>query len=223
MSTSALYDAGPFSSPFDDADVCDISDACDRLDIPAVRTGSIKPMYQGCAPIVGTVSTVTLVPGAGAPFDSLVEAFAGADVMLVDLGGRTDVQCWGTVLATAAGLSGVRAAVVNGAVRDTSDLAEMRFPTYAAGTHPAGMRGRLVFAGAGADVLIAGRPVSPGWVVAADLNGVVFFPADRADRVLALAREIAAAERDMLARVREAGDLTTALHLMANRTDTDRR
>jgi 4-hydroxy-4-methyl-2-oxoglutarate aldolase len=228
MSTSAPYDNGPFPSPFKNADVCDISDACDQLDVGAVRTGAIKPVYRDCAPIVGIISTVKLTTGSGAPFGPLVEAFtgeafAGADVVLVDLGGRTDVQCWGTVLATAARLSGVRAAVVNGAVRDASDLAELRFPTYALGVHPAGMRGRLVFTGAGEDVLIERRPVSAGWAVAADPNGVIFFPAGHADRVLELAQEIAARERDMLARVRAADGVAAALDLLTNPTHTDRR
>jgi regulator of RNase E activity RraA len=228
MSASVPHADGSFPSVFENADVCDISDACDQLDVDAVRTGAIKPVYRDCAPIVGVLSTVKLTTGPGSPFGALVEsftgeAFAGADVVLVDLDGRTDVQCWGTVLATAARLSGVRAAVVNGAVRDASDLAELRFPTYARGLHPAGMRGRLVFAGAGEDVLVEGRPVSAGWTVAADPNGVIFFPAGHTGRVLEAAEEIAARERDMLARARSAGGVSAALDVLTHPTSTNRR
>jgi regulator of RNase E activity RraA len=212
MSMSEPYDGRLSDRPFGDADVCDISDACDRLDVAAVRTGAIRPVYQGCAPIIGTILTVTLVPGSGEPLGPLLEALTEttADAVLVDLAGRTDVQCWGTVLATAARLCGVRAAVVNGAVRDPGDLAGLGFPTYASGVFPATMHGRLVFAGAGHEVIISGQAVPSGWMVAADANGVLFFPPDRADEVVELARDIAKAEQEMLARARSAAETAGA-------------
>lgn len=196
--------------------VCDVSDSCDQLGLPCVRTGAIQPVYPDCPPFTGTISTVRLEPGPGMPLDALVDVFrkTGNDAVLIDLGGRTDIQCWGTVLATAASVCGVRAALVNGAVRDADGLAEMRFPTFARGVHPATMRGRLRLAEAEAPVVIDGQPVSPGWAVAADANGAIFFPKEHTAKVFGRAKEIAAAERRLLDRIRDARQPMAVLDTM---------
>jgi regulator of RNase E activity RraA len=198
------------------AGACDVSDACDQLGCPAVRTGAIRPAYPGCRPIAGAVMTVTLTPGQGLPLGALLDALsqAAGDIVLADLGGRTDLQCWGLVLATAAVACGKRAAIVNGAVRDVADLASLAFPTYSRGVHPASMRGRLAFAGTDLGVDIDGATVPPGSAVAADESGIVFFPRSRADEVLSLARDIARDERALLARVGTVDDHTAALKLL---------
>jgi 4-hydroxy-4-methyl-2-oxoglutarate aldolase len=196
--------------------VCDVSDSCDQLGLPCVRTGAIQPVYPECPPFTGTISTVRLEPGPGMPLDALVDVFRKTtnDAVLIDLGGRTDIQCWGTVLATAASVCGVRAALVNGAVRDALGLAEMKFPTFARGVHPATMRGRLRLVEAEADVVIDGQPVSPGSAVAADANGAIFFPKEHAAKVFGRAKEIAAAERRLLDQIRDARQPMAVLDAM---------
>jgi regulator of RNase E activity RraA len=183
---------------------CDISDACDELGIAAVRTGALRPAWTGCPSVLGRVLTLTLEPGDGDPLPALLEALAEADgdVALVDLGGRVDVQCWGSVLATAARHHGITAALVNGATRDVSALAALGYPTYARGVVPARIRGRLAFAAAGADVVIAGAGASASSAVAADDSGAVFFPAAATEAVLDWARAHEDEERDKLALVR---------------------
>jgi 4-hydroxy-4-methyl-2-oxoglutarate aldolase len=150
------------------------------------------------------------------PLDMLVDVFrkSGNDAVLIDLGGRTDVQCWGTVLATAASVCGIRAALVNGAVRDADGLAAMKFPTFAKGVHPATMRGRLRLAEAEGDILIEGQPVSPGSAVAADANGAIFFPKEHTAKVFRRAREIAAAEQRLLDQIRDARQPMAVLDAM---------
>ncbi|MCO6005439.1 hypothetical protein NE236_10640 [Actinoallomurus purpureus] len=189
---------------FEVATVCEISDSCDQLGVPCVRTGEIRPVYSGCAPFAGTVTTIALRPGRGTRLGSLIQIFEDTedDAVLIDLGGRTDLQCWGSVLATAAMRFEVRAALVNGSARDADQLAGLGFPTFARGTHPASMRGRLALTDVGCDVVVDGRPVTSGCAVAADSNGVVFFPREHADKVFDFARQIAAAEQRLLDRIR---------------------
>jgi regulator of RNase E activity RraA len=150
------------------------------------------------------------------PLDSLVDVFrkTANNAMLIDLGGRTDIQCWGTVLATAASVCGVRAALVNGAVRDVAGLAAMKFPTFARGVHPATMRGRLRIVEAETDVVIDGQPASPGWAVVADANGAIFFPKEHAAKVFGRAKEIAAAEQRLLDQIRDAHQPMAVLDAM---------
>jgi 4-hydroxy-4-methyl-2-oxoglutarate aldolase len=201
---------------FEVATVCDVSDSCDQLGVTCVRSGEIRPVYSECPPFTGVVATVLLEPGEGMPLRSLIEVFeeTAYDAILIDLGGRTDVQCWGTVLATAARKHGVRAAMVNGATRDVGGLAEMEFPTFARSVHPAGVRGRLALTSTGCDVLIDGQAVSAGWTVVADENGTVFFPTKYADKVFGRAKEIAANEQRLLERLRSPNWSPSELDMM---------
>ncbi len=189
---------------------CDISDACDDLGVSAARMGSLGPIWSGCPPLSGTVSTVSLLAGraGGSPLPELVEALRSATepLVLVDLGGRLDVQCWGSVLATVASSFGLAGAIVNGAVRDVEGLAEMGFPTYARGVVPVRTQDRVRFVRAGAAADIDGVAVRPGWLAVADLNGAVFVPPEAAGAVVDRARAAAAEERRVLAAVRAGSD-----------------
>jgi 4-hydroxy-4-methyl-2-oxoglutarate aldolase len=189
-------------------DSCDTSDACDRLGVTAVRTGALRPLWADCPPVGGPLVTVRLEPGAETPLPQLLDAVAGADggIVLVDLGGRVDVQCWGTVLATAARRLGARGALVNGAARDVAGLQELGFPTYARGVHPGQMRGRLGLVGVNVPVEIDGAVVQPGSFAVADASGAVFLPASRADEVLTLAAELHRGEEEQLRAIREGAD-----------------
>jgi regulator of RNase E activity RraA len=192
---------------------CDLSDACDRLLIPAVRTGAIVPAWRDCPPLFGRIATVTLSPGPGAPLRGLIEALStsSAEILLVDLAGRTDLQSFGTVLATVARRYGFTGAIVNGGTRDVGGLAEMSFPTFARGVVPWTSHGRLELVGTNRPVAIDGGVVEAGWFAAADANGVLFFPPEPAEAVLAEARRLVDDETERLAAIQEGADPIAAL------------
>jgi len=192
---------------------CDLSDACDRLRIPACRTGAILPAWPECPPVFAKIATVTLAPRAGAPLRGLIETLSNleAELLLVDLGGRTDLQSWGTVLATVARGYGITGAIVNGGTRDVGGLAEMSFPTFARGVAPWTSHGRLELAGVNRPVTLDGEIVEAGWFGAADANGVVFFPPEHAEAVCAEARRLLEDESERLAAIRAGADPIEAL------------
>jgi len=187
---------------------CDLSDACDLLRIPACRTGAILPVWPGCPPVFGRIGTVTLAPRPGAPLRGLIELISTteAELLLVDLQGRTDLQSWGTVLATVARRYGLTGAIVNGATRDVTGLAQMSFPTFARGVAPATNNGRLEIVGANRPVTVDGDVVEAGWIAAADANGVVFFPPEHAEAVLAEAQRLVGDENERLAAIQAGAD-----------------
>ena len=193
---------------------CDVSDACDQLGIEAVRTGALRPLWPECPPLSGRLTTVRLEPpAAGTPLPELLEALADAPdrLVLVDLGGRVDVQCWGTVLATAARYFGVRGALVNGCARDVEGLRELDLPTYARGVHPATMRGRLEVVAVGEPVDLDGSVVEPDSFAVADASGIVFLPSDRVDEVFPLAAELRAREEERLRAIVDGADPRSVL------------
>jgi regulator of RNase E activity RraA len=187
---------------------CDLSDACDRLGIAAARTGVLRPLWPECPPLGGRLATVRLEPGAGTPLPALLEMLAGArgQVVLVDLQGRADVQCWGTVLAAAAGQFGVRGALVNGAARDVEGMQELGFATYARGVYPGAMRGRLELVAVGEPVEICGVAFDPGSFVVADHSGLVCVPGERAAEAVALSQELRAREGEQLRAIAAGAD-----------------
>jgi 4-hydroxy-4-methyl-2-oxoglutarate aldolase len=192
---------------------CDVSDACDLLRLDAPRTGVLRPLWAGCASISAPLRTVRLEPATGvaAPLAELLDLLASAtgEIVFVDLGGRVDVQCWGTVLAAAARSFGVRGALVNGAARDVEGLHELALPTYARGVYPAGMRGRLRLAAVDEPVELDGQVVEPGSFAVVDASGAVFVPASRAEEAVALATKRRAEERRLLDAVAAGADPRT--------------
>jgi regulator of RNase E activity RraA len=179
---------------------CDVSDACDWLQVEAVRTGAFRPLWPGCPPVGGSLTTVRLEPAAGAPLAELLDVLAAASerIVLVDICGRAEAQGWGTVLATAARCFGVLGALVHGAARDVEGLRELGFPTYARAVYPGAMGGRLRLAAVGEPVELDGSLVAPGTYAVADASGAVFFQASRRDEVLALAIELRHREQEQL-------------------------
>jgi 4-hydroxy-4-methyl-2-oxoglutarate aldolase len=187
---------------------CDVSDACDRLGIAAAITGLLRPLWPECPAVSGSLRTVRLEPGAGTPLPALLEVLAGARdrVVLVDLRGRVDVQCWGTVIATAARRFGVRGALVNGAARDVEGLRELGFPSYARGVYPGAMRGRLEVVAVDEPVEIDGIGFEPGFFAVADASGLVCVPGERATEAVALALAMRAGEEEQLRAIASGGD-----------------
>src|SRR2546423_14453663 len=120
-----MIDSGPVGSS-------DVSDACDELGVEAVRTGLLRPMWPECAPLAGRVRAVRLDDGADTPLPELLEVLAGAgdQLVLVDLGRRLDVQCWGAGLGAAARSFRAPGALIHGAPPDPEGLREPRLPTY---------------------------------------------------------------------------------------------
>jgi 4-hydroxy-4-methyl-2-oxoglutarate aldolase len=189
---------------------CDVSDACDALGIDVTRTGALLPMWPGCAAVSGSLATVRLerATGAASPLPELIDLLASARgaIVFVDLGGRVDVQCWGTVLASAARSFGVRGALVNGAARDVEGLQQLGLPTYARGVYPGAMSGRLRVAAVGEPVEIDSDLALPSSLAVIDASGAVFVPEARAQEVIAHATERQAREQDLLDAIAKGAD-----------------
>ena len=162
-------------------DTCTVSDALDRLGLEGATLG-IRPMWP-CRRIAGRAVTIKLKPqGEERTTRHLgteaIDAAAPGDVLVMAMGGRTDVPGWGGLLSLAAEVKGLGGIVIDGACRDIDDSAEVGFPVYARAVVPITARGRVMQESFNRKIDFAGVPVCPGDLVIADGSGAVIVPGD---------------------------------------------
>ncbi len=185
-----------------------VSDALDRLAVNGAPLG-ILPLWPNCPKLVGRAVTMKLVPvdtEAASPVLGTLEAIGTGqpgDVLVIDHGGRNDVNSLGGVAVFTAVRQGLIGAVIDGVTRDVDDMKAMGFGVYGKGIIQQSIRNRCSFGGHGIEVQLAGAPVSPGDLIVADDNGMVVVPWDQAQEALELAQTFAETEervKDAIAR-----------------------
>ncbi|KJL27086.1 Regulator of ribonuclease activity A [Microbacterium azadirachtae] len=206
----------PIVAALRELDSCAVSDALDTLGLPGAVT-ALSPRWPSTGVTAGRVRTVTAAPKAAAGpathiATPLVAVAEPDDVVVIDNHGRTDVSCWGGLLAEAAARRGVVGVIVDGACRDVQESAALGLPLYARAAVPVSARGRIVQQAADERIQVAGVPVASYDYVIADVNGVVFVAADQAERVVGLARRIADREERMAEAVRAGRDVSEVMH-----------
>ncbi|GAA3699815.1 diguanylate cyclase [Arthrobacter ginkgonis] len=197
-------------------DSCAVSDALDTLGLPGAVTG-ISAMWPTDTVMAGRVRTVTAAPkSSGGPSDHIATALvAGAerdDIVVIDNHGRTDVSCWGGLLAEASIQRGIAGVIVDGACRDVQESQALGLNLYARAAVPVSARGRIVQQAMDERIQVAGVSVASFDYVIADVNGVVFVAAQHAERVLELAQRIVAREAAMAQAVRSGRDVREVMH-----------
>lgn len=182
-----------------------VSDALDRLQLKGAPHG-ILPLWPGCQKIVGRAMTMKLVPeGSASPVLGTLEAIVAAepgDVLVIDQGGRMDVNSFGGIATFTAVKYGLVGAVIDGVTRDVDEMKTLGFATYARGAIQQSIRNRCAFAGHSIEVQLAGCSVRRGDLVMGDDNGVVIVPEGHLSEALRIAQECAETEekvKDMIA------------------------
>lgn len=179
--------------------ICDILDELGYRDQAA--HGIIEPIEEDYR-LYGKVKTilsydVNEMPES--PYQTEIEAvdtIEPGDVVVIGtnhFGGTGNFSngIWGELMATAAIGHGGRGVVLDGAVRDVAQLKKMgdKFKVFAAGKNPLDSKGRCLVAGYNVPIICDGVKVKPGDFVFADVDGVVFIPAQVHDEVIKRALE----------------------------------
>ncbi|NOZ59504.1 MAG: DUF561 domain-containing protein [Euryarchaeota archaeon] len=165
-----------------------ISDAMKRFG--AMR--GLKPVVGGRR-IAGRAFTVRTLGGDWGKVVKAVDLAEKGDVIVVDAQG-VEIAVWGELATLSAMRRGIKGVVIDGAVRDSDDIARLGFPVWARSVVPnAGEphgHGELQVS-----IACGGQRVNPGDIIVADDVGVVVVPKELAHEVLAKAREVAEKER----------------------------
>jgi 4-hydroxy-4-methyl-2-oxoglutarate aldolase len=180
--------------------VASVADAVDKV---CGRRGyldsCIKPRINDkriCGPAVTVLEAATdeFVPPQHA-LDLIDEAEPGSVIVISIEGGETDVAVWGGLMTAGAVANGHAGAVLDGAVRDLTEIRrDYGFPVYARDVSPGTTLGRYRTVASQVPVRVGGVMVHPGDIVVGDVDGVVIVPKAQAAEVLQMAQEIDARE-----------------------------
>lgn len=163
---------------------CDISDVMRRS---GTMTG-IKPVYLPIRPLVGTAVTVS-VPAGGINMIKLgMEQTRPGDVLVISAQAATDFALWGGNLTRGLAARGVRGFVIDGAIRDVSQIRATELPVFARGVATAVGAVDAPWGEVNVAIACGGVVVRPGDIVVADEDGVVVVPPEEASLIAAETR-----------------------------------
>lgn len=185
---------------FSNVAVASVADAVDKVcGRRGYMASCIKPRINDkriCGPAATVLEAATdeFVPPQHA-LDLIDEAPAGSVIVISIEGGEPDVAVWGGLMTAGAVANGHAGAVLDGAVRDLTEIRrDYGFPVYARDVSPGTTLGRYRTVASQVPVRVGGIMVHPGDIVVGDVDGVVVVPQAKAAEVLAMAQEIDARE-----------------------------
>ena len=176
-----------------------IREILEKVSTPNISDGGHRhPMVEGVKPIqagltmVGPAVTVRTSPGDWAKPVEAIDVAEPGSVIVIDAGG-VGPAVWGELATHSCLARGVTGVVIHGAIRDTVDIRQMKFPAFASlitgqAGEPKGL-GEI-----NVPITIGGIRVTPGdWVVGDD-DGVIVLP--KADAVEMTNRAMDCLERE---------------------------
>jgi len=179
--------------------------ATDIMNRSQVMAGRIKPVAHGTR-LCGQARTVTCMSGDNSAPHTLIGMCKPGEVMIIDARGSENVAIWGGIMTEAALYRGIAGIVVDGAIRDVSDLRALGFPAYSSSVVPAGPH--KGFGGViDGTISVGDCPVSPGDLIIGDDDGVAVVPLTSQERLLKASLAKIAQEEETIAGIRN-GDNT---------------
>lgn len=147
----------------------------------------IKPAGEGVE-MAGTVVTVKAAPGDNLIIHKAITMAEPGDVLVIDCDGYTDTGHIGELMCRSCQANDLAGLVIDGAYRDSREIAEMEFPVYGRGVNP---QGPLKQDPGSINVTIScgGVSVDPGDIIVGDDDGLAVIPGDGAAHVLESANE----------------------------------
>jgi len=196
-----LDDAGLLDG-FRHVEVASISDAMEKVTGQRTYTSHrMRPIFP--SRFVGFALTVMLKkdenhdPNALQGMLEAIDSGSADSVYVMVLEDGNDIAGMGGLMGTAMAARNFSGAVIDGGVRDVAYLQKIGFPVFALGVVPSTSINHYRFAGSRIPVVCDGVPVSPGDIVAADSDGIVFIPRSKATEILPVAQEMDFKEHSM--------------------------
>ena len=193
----------PLIEGFRQTEVASVADAIEQLyGRQAYMRHDMRPVFK--TKFAGPAVTVLLKKQehkeGSAATQGMIEAIdtspAGSVYVLV-LEDGLDFGAVGGLMATTMKVRGFAGAVVDASIRDLPQIQRIQFPVYSRGVSPGTTVGHYRSAGVNIPVTCAGVTVRPKDIIAADEDGVVVVPYEKAAEVLKKAQDLDNTEHSM--------------------------
>lgn len=181
-----------------------VADLHESMSVVAGRMALLSPAMKALNPgvrIAGQAVTAQNYPGDALAVHKAIQLALAGQVVVCTGGGGTDGAMLGELLATYAAAKGIAGIVIEGSIRDTDRLREMRFPVWATSISAAHDEKRGP-AAVNVPIVCAGTAIQPGDVIAADGDGVLAIPRHLLAGAVAGARARASQENTVRERLR---------------------
>ena len=169
-----------------------IDDAMQRMSAMSSRIRSFSKREM-----LGAAFTIKVPYGDNLMLHKAMSLAKPGDVLVIQSGESADRAIFGGLLVREMKGLGLAGVVVDGAIRDAEDIAQMGFPVYAVCTSGNGPYkngpGEINY-----PVAVGGQVVCPGDILCGDGDSVLVIPQDVAADVAAAASQVVAKEAVML-------------------------
>lgn len=177
---------------------------------PAARlvAAPIRPLVPGMV-LAGTALPVACRPGDNLALHLAIARAKPGDVLVVDYGSSLDSGPFGEIMALACQVRGIAGLVIDGAVRDTVQIAALGFPVFARGVNIRGTA-KLDRGAIAAPVTLGGAQITAQDVILADADAILVLAERDLAPALAAAQARATREALMMDRLRQ-GETTLSI------------
>lgn len=179
-------------------------------------SADMKPIFP--SRIVGRAVTVLMRPllnndtkyYPNKALEILDEAPEGS-ILIYVMQDSIDIAAIGDLMGATAKIRGIKGAVIDGAVRDISQLKKINFPVWSRRVTPATLVGRMVAVDKQVQVKCGNVNVNPGDYVVCDLDGVVVIPEKEIITIIEKIRNYAIKEEKILGIIHKEKSILRAL------------
>ncbi len=153
------------------------------LEASRFMDSGMKPVFRDIK-LVGPAFTAELMPGDTSFNRKVIELAQPGDVIVLDCSREVRYACWGGAVTLFCKVKGVEGLIIDGAVTDSLEISDMRWPVFSRGI--SGLVGRRLEKGGRTNlpVICGGVGVRPGDLIVADDDGIAVIDPDEAESLL---------------------------------------
>lgn len=175
--------------------------------------GRIKPLREYTA-VAGFAFTVKSAPNAKITGEmeyrtQMLDTMKEDDFVVWDTSRDQNATLWGGVMTATAKDKKLKAACIDGGIRDTHQILAADFPVFYEYRISNGSLGRCMISNYQIPIKIGNVTIKPGDVVMGDIDGVLIIPRDIAYEVLLRAEEIKNNEKKIFSWVKNGDSIRT--------------
>jgi len=171
----------------------------------------INPLFRGIH-MVGRALTVRTYPGDWAKPVRAIDMAEPGDVLVIDSGG-VGPAIWGELATNSAIQRGLGGVVIDGALRDSDDIVDLKFPAFSRLIMPNAGEPKG-FGEIGVPVIVGNQRVEPGDWVLGDGDGVVVLPRNIAVEYANRSMDVLERENRIREEIREGSTLSKVAELL---------